>query len=270
MNVTASIRRCLMTLVTVSLALGPGHLAFADEGWHPPLIWHEPGSEPDRAGEGVITPVTSDREKAAILERLEAFQSRSSSTASGASVVRTKAASGRLSAPGRRNQAGPIPLWIGESRGDLTRRLGPPTSHQGTLVETRGGLVTWFDGSRGKLMRYRNEDPRFASNQGVRPGMDLEAVLRVLVTADGVYVASEPTRTEPGILLVQAMDEGIRVEMLLEGRRWISRVVWGDTPTGTLRAGSSASSEQPLRRLDARVITRILAGQPELPLSRAD
>ena len=268
MTFTAFTRRCLMTLVTVSLALGSGRLVSAEEDWHPPLIWHDPGREVTRAGEGVISPVTSDREKAAVLERLEAFQTRSKSSAGEVSVARGRSAP--QASPGRRNPAGPIPLWIGESRGDFTRRLGPPTSHQGSLVETRGGLVTWFDGPVGKLVRYRNEDPRFASNQGVRPGMDLEAVLRVLVTADGVYVASEPTRTEPGMLLVQAMDEGVRVEMLLEGRRWISRVVWGDTPTGTLRAGSNATSEQPLRRLDARVITRILAGQPELPASRGD
>ncbi|MEB3186268.1 MAG: hypothetical protein VKP72_02375 [bacterium] len=286
-------RRCgLLMLVTAGL-VATARPAWAEDDWHPPLLWKESVEGELPAVEGYIPPVTSDQERANLLERLAAYQARLKASESTPPAPRRKGSGAEKGKPGKasvlpvtrasapvplmaasalpvsRPQA-PVRLWIGEARRDLVRRIGAANSHQGALVETRGGLVTWFDAPRGKLVRYRNEDPRFASSQGVRPGMDLETVLRLLVSADGVFVASEPTTLDPGTLVVQSMDDGLRVEMQLEDRRWLSRVVWGDTPTGTLRAGSNGAGDQPLRRLDARAITRILAGQPDLPARRPD
>ena len=218
------------------------------------MLWSDPAMVATAAA-GVILPVTDDRDRADLLERLQAFQTRASRDISLASVR-----------PARQGpRSGKWTLWIGEQRDHLRRRLGPPSSRQGAWVETRGGLVTWFDAASARLVQYRNEDTRFQTPQGVRPGLELKSILEAVPVADGVYVGSEPSQGDPGMLLVQSIEDGLRVELHLEGNRWVARVIWGDTHTGTARAESAWASQQPMRRLDARVISRILSGNPELP-----
>lgn len=125
-------------------------------------------------------------------------------------------------------------VWIGEPFAQLVHAVGRPLGRDGNAYARFNGLEVWLNPRTSKISGYQIDNAWYEGAWGVRPGLGLKTVLKLLPHSDGIFHVRPTTPGGSESVLVLASENGLIVQFEHGDQDWLASRVEGRTPSGVM------------------------------------